>query len=147
MREQGEQEREMDSNQMNGAANVDYAKADIITRKNVSTPASTVTCAAATEVQNVVEEEEEKTGITAIAKMTDTETKTKDSDDRKATTKPTGKQLTDKEHRENHSESKQTETMEEKAPPTRVPMIPITGAIASHQTMKEGIQTREEATE
>ena len=91
---------EMDSNLMNGAANVDYAKADIITRKNASTPVSTVTCAAATEVQNVVEEEE-RTGITTMAKMTDTETKTKDSDDRKATTKPTGKQLTDKEPREN----------------------------------------------
>ena len=146
MREQGEQEREMDSNPMNGAANVAYAKADIITRRNASTPASTVTCAAATEVQNVVEEEE-KIGITAMAKMTDTETKTKDSDDQKARTKPTEKQLTDKEPRENHSESKQTETMEEKAPPTRVPMIPITGAIASHRTMTEEIPTPGEATE
>ena len=107
MKEQEEQEKEMDSNPMNGAANVAYAKADIITRKNVSIPVSTVTCAAVTEVQNVVEEEEEKTGITAMAKMTDTETKTKDSDDQKATTKPTGKQLTDKEPRENHSESEQ----------------------------------------
>ena len=90
MREQGEQEREMDSNPMNGAANVAYAKADIITRKNASTPASTVTCAAATEVQNVVEEEE-KIEITTMAKMTDTETRTKDLDDQKATTKLTEK--------------------------------------------------------
>ena len=147
MREQGEQEKEMDSNPMNGAANVDYAKADIITRRNVSIPVSTVTCAAATEVQNVVEEEEEKIGITAMAKMTDTETKTKDSDDQKAKTKPTGKQLTDKEPRENHSESKQTETMEEKAPPTRAPMIPIIGAIAIHLTMTEEIPILGEATE
>ena len=73
----------MDSNPMNGAA-------DIITRKNVSTPASTVTCAAATEVQNVVEEEE-KIEITTMAKMTDTETRTKDLDDQKATTKLTEK--------------------------------------------------------
>ena len=137
----------MDSIPMNGAANVAYAKADIITRKNASTPASTVTCAAATEVQNVVEEEEEKIGITAMAKMTDTETKTKDSDDQKARIKLTEKQLTDKEPRENHSESKQTETMEEKAPPTRVPMIPITGAIAFHRIMTEGIPTLGEATE
>ena len=150
MREQGEQEKEMDSNQMNGAANVAYAKADIITRRNASTPASTVTCAAATEVQNVVEEEEKTTGITTMAKVTDTETqrvKTKDSDDQKARIKLTEKQLTDKEPRENHSESKQTETMEEKAPPTRVPMIPITGAIASHRTMTEGTPTPGEATE
>ena len=125
----------MDSNPMNGAENVAYEKADIITRKNASTPANTVTCAAATEVQNVVEEEEEKIGITAMAKMTDTETKTKDSDDQKAKTKLTGKQLTDKEPRENHSDSKQTETMEEKAPPTQVPMIPIIGAIATHPDM------------
>ena len=146
MREQGEQEREMDSNQMNGAANVAHAEADIITRRNASTPASTVTCAAATEVQNVVEEEE-KIGITTMAKMTDTETKTKDSDDQKATTKLTEKQLTDKEPRENHSESKQTETMEEKAPPTRAPMIPIIGAIAIHRTMTEETPIPGEATE
>ena len=137
----------MDSSQMNGLANAVSARADIITRKNASTPASTVTCAAATEVQNVVEEEEEKIGITAMAKMTDTETKTKDSDDQKAKTKPTGKQLTDKEPRENHSESKQTETMEEKAPPTRAPMIPIIGAIAFHRTMTEGLPPLGEATE
>ena len=137
----------MDSNPMNGAANVAYAKADIITRKNASTPASTVTCAAATEVQNVVEEEEEKIGITAMAKMTDTETKTKDSDDQKAKIKLTGKQLTDKEPRENHSESKQTETMEEKALPTQVLMIPIIGVIAIHPIMTGEIQTPGEATE
>ena len=88
-----------------------------------------------------VVEEEEKNGITTMAKMTDTETKTKDSDDQKARTKLTEKQLTDKEPRENHSESKQTETMEEKAPPTRVLMIPIIGAIAIHPIMTEEIQT------
>ena len=146
MREQGEQEKEMDSNPMNGAANVDYAKADIITRRNVSILASTVTCVAATEAQNAVEEEEEETGTTAMVKMKDTETKTRNSEDQRATTKPTRKHLTDKEPQENHSESKQT-AMEEKAPPTRVPMIPITGAIVSHLTMTEEILTPEEATE
>ena len=125
----------MDSNQMNGAANVACVKADIITRRSASTPASTVTCAAATEVQNVVEEEEKTTGITTMAKVTDTETKTKDSDDQKARIKLTEKQLTDKEPRENHSESKQTETMEEKAPPTQAPMIPVIGVIATHPNM------------
>ena len=147
MKEQEEQEKEMDSNPMNGAANVDYAKADIITRRNVSILASTVTCVAATEAQNAVEEEEEETGTTAMVKMKDTETKTKDSEGQRATTKPTRKQLTDREPQENHSESKQTETMEEKVPPTPVPMIPITGAIASHRTMTEGIPTPGEATE
>ena len=64
----------MDSNQMNGAANVACVKADITTRRSASTPASTVICAAATEVQNVVEEEEKTTGTTTLAKVTDTET-------------------------------------------------------------------------
>ena len=146
MKEQEEQEKEMDSNPMNGAANVDYAKADIITRRNVSILASTVTCVAATEAQNAVEEEEEETGTTAMVKMKDTETKTRNSEDQRATTKPTRKHLTDKEPQENHSESKQT-AMEETAPPTRAPMIPITGVIASHLTMTEEILTPEEATE
>ena len=78
--------------------------------------------------------------------MTDTETKTKDSEGQRATTKPTRKQLTDREPQENHSESKQI-AMEETAPPTRAPMIPITGATVSHLTMTEGILTPEEATE
>ena len=147
MKEQEEQEKEMDSNPMNGAANVDYAKADIITRRNVSILAGTVTCVAATKAQNAVEEEEEETGTTAMVKMKDTETKTRNSEDQRATTKPTRKHLTDREPQENHSESKQTETMEEKAPPTRVPMIPITGAIAFHRIMTEGIPTLGEATE
>ena len=140
----------MGSSQMNGLANAVSAKADITTRKSANTPANTAIGAAVTEVLNVVEEEGETTGITTMAKVTDTETqrvKTKDSDDQKAKTKPTGKQLTDKEPRENHSESKQTETKEEKAPPTRAPMIPITGAIAFHRTMTEGIPTLGEATE
>ena len=142
-----EQEKKMGSNQMNGAANAACVRAGIITRRSANTPASTVICAATTEVQNFVEEEEKTTGTTTMAKVTDTETKTKDSDNQKATTKLTEKQLTDKEPRENHSESKQTETMEEKAPPTRAPMIPIIGAIAFHRTMTEGIPTLGEATE
>ena len=134
----GEQEKEMDSNQMNGAANVACVRADITTRRSANTPASTVICAAATEAQNVVEEEGETTGITTMAKVTDTKTqrvKTKDSDDQKARTKLTEKQLTDKEPRENLSESKQTETMEEKALLTQVLMIPIIGVIAIHPIM------------
>ena len=132
---------------MTGLANAVSAKADIITRKNVSILAGTVTCVAATKAQNAVEEEEKETGTTAMVKMKDTETR--NSEDQRATTKPTRKHLTDKEPQENHSESKQTETMEEKAPPTRtrVPMIPITGAIASHRTMTEGIPTLGEASE
>ena len=146
MKEQEEQEKEMDSNPMNGAANVDYAKADIITRRNASIRAGIATCVAATKAQNAVEEEEEETGTTAMVKMKDTETKTRNSEDQRATTKPTRKHLTDKEPQENHSESKQT-AMEETAPPTPAPMIPITGAIVSHLTMTEEILTPEEATE
>ena len=105
MREQGEQEREMDSNQMNGAANVACVRADITTRRSASTPASTVICAAVTEALNVVEEEGETTGITTMARMTDTETqrvKTRDLEDQKAKINPTKKQPTDRELRENH---------------------------------------------
>ena len=69
-----EQEKKMGSNQMNGAANAACVKADIITRKSANTPVSTAICAAATEFLNVVEEEERTTGITIMAKMTDTET-------------------------------------------------------------------------
>ena len=76
-----------------------------------------------------------------MAKVTVTETKTKDSDDQKARTKLTEKQLTDKEPRENHSESKQTETMEEKAPPSQAPMIPVIGVIATHPDMTGETQT------
>ena len=147
MKEQEGPGKEMDLDPMSGAANADYVKANIITRRNVSILVDTATCVAATKAQSVVEEEEEETGTPAMGKMKDTETKTRNSEDQRATTKPTRKHLTDREPQENHSESKQTETMEEKAPPTRVPMIPITGAIASHRTMTEGIPTLGEATE
>ena len=99
-----EQEKKMGSNQMNGAANAACVKADIITRQSANTPASTAICAAATEVLNVVEEGE-RTGITIMAIMTDTETqkvRTKDSGDQKAKTKPTKDQPTGKEPRESH---------------------------------------------
>ena len=95
----------MGSNQMNGAANAACVKVDIITRKNANTPASTVICAAATEVLNVVEEEGRTTGITIMARMTDTETqkvRTRDSEDQKVKTNPTKKQPTYREPRENH---------------------------------------------
>ena len=100
-----EQEKKMGSNQMNGAANAVCVRAGITTRKSANTPASTVICAAATEALNVVEEEERTTGITTMARMTDTETqrfKTRDSEDQKAKINPTKKQPTDREPRENH---------------------------------------------
>ena len=93
----------MGSNQMNGAANAACVKADIITRKSANTPVNTAICAAVTEVLNVVEEE--KTGITIMAIMTDTETqkvKTRDSGDQKAKTNPTKDQPTGKVPRESH---------------------------------------------
>ena len=136
----------MDSNPMNGAANVDYAKADIITRRNVSVLVVTAMCVAATKAQSVVEEEEEETGTPAMDKMKGTGTKTRNSGDQKATTKPTRKQVIDKEHQEKHSGSRQT-AMEGTGPPTPALMIPITGATVSHLTMTEGTLTPEEATE
>ena len=146
MKEQEGLGKETDLDPMRGAKNADCVKANIITRRNVSILVDTATCVAATKAQSVVEEEEEETGTTAMVKMKDTETKTRNSEDQRATTKPTRKHLTDKEPQENHSESKQT-AMEETAPPTPAPMIPITGAIVSHLTMTEGILTPEEATE
>ena len=95
----------MDSSQMNVLSNAVSAKADIITRKSANTPANTAICAAVTEVLNVVEEEERTTGITIMARMTDTETqkvRTRDSEDQKAKINHTKKQPTDKEPRENH---------------------------------------------
>ena len=92
-----EQEKKMGSNQMNGAANAACVKADIITRKSANTPANTAICAAVTEVLNVVEEEGKTTGITIMARMTDTETqkvKTRDLGDQKAKTNPTKDQPT-----------------------------------------------------
>ena len=95
----------MGSNQMNGATNAACVRAGITTRKSANTRASTVICAAATEALNVVEEEGKTTGITTMARMTDTETqkvKTRDSEDQKAKINPTKKQPTDREPRENH---------------------------------------------
>ena len=68
MREQEGPKKETDLDPMNGAANADYAKADIITRRNASIRAGTATCVAATKAQNAVEEEEEETGTTATVK-------------------------------------------------------------------------------
>ena len=101
----GEQEKTMGSNQMNGAANAACVRAGITTRKSANIPVNTAICAAVTEVLNVVEEEERTTGITIMAKMTDTETqkvRTRDLGDQKAKTNPTKDQPTDREPRENH---------------------------------------------
>ena len=146
MKEQEGPGKETDLDPINGAANADCVKANIITRRNVNILVDTATCVAVTKVLSVVEEEEEETGTPAMGKMKGTGTKTRNSGDQKATTKPTRKQVIDKEHQEKHSGSKQT-AMEGTAPPTPAPTIPITGAIVSHLTMTEGILTPEEATE
>ena len=102
MKEQEEQEKVMVSNPMNGAANVDYAKADIITRRNVSILVDTATSVAVTRVLSAVEEEKEKTGTTILDKTNDTETKIKNSGDQRVMTKPTRKQVREKEHQVKH---------------------------------------------
>ena len=131
---------------MNGAANADCVKANIITRRNVNILVDTATCVAAIKVLSVVEEEEEETGTPAMDRTKDTETKTRNSGDLKAMTKPTRKQVIDKEPQEKHSGFRQI-AMEGTAPPTPAPTIPITGATVSHLTMTEEILTPEEATE
>ena len=87
---------------MNGAANADSVKANIITRRNVNIPVDTATCVAAIKVLSVVEEEKEETGTPALDKMKDTETKIKNSGDQKVMTKPTRKQAREKEHQVKH---------------------------------------------
>ena len=102
MRGQEGQRKETDSDPMNGAVNADSVKANIITRRNVNILVDTATCVAATKVLSVVEEEEEETGTPALDRMKDTETKIRNSGDQKAMTKPTRKQVTDKEPQERH---------------------------------------------
>ena len=102
MRGQEGQRKETDLDPMNGAANADSVKANIITRRNVNILVDTATCVAVTKVLNVVEEEEEETGTPALDRMKDTETKIRNSGDQKAMTKPTRKQVTDKELQEKH---------------------------------------------
>ena len=127
---------------MNGVGNADFAMASITTKKNVHIPVETATSVVVIRPPSAGEEDAKKgTGTTTLDRMKDTETKTKDSDDQKDRTKLTEKQLTDKEPRENHSESKQTETMEEKALLTQVLMIPIIGVIAIHPIMTGETQT------
>ena len=102
MKEQEGPGKEMDLDPMSGAANADYVKANIITRRNVSILVDTATFVAATKAQSVVEEEEEETGTTAMAKMKDTETKTRNSEGQRAMTKPTRQQVREKEHQIKH---------------------------------------------
>ena len=92
----------MDLDPMSGAANADYVKANIITRRNVSILADTATCVAATKVLSAVEEEKEETGTTILDKTKDTETKIKNSGDQRVMTKPTRKQAREKEHQVKH---------------------------------------------
>ena len=73
MRGQEGQRKETDLDPMNGAANADSVKANIITRRNVNILVDTATCVAAIKALSVVEEEEEGTGTPALDKMKDTE--------------------------------------------------------------------------
>ena len=102
MRGQEGQRKETDLDPMNGAANVDSAKANIITRRNVSILVDTATCVAVTRVLSAVEEEKEETGTTILDKTNDTGTKIKNSGDQKVMTKPTRKQVREKEHQVKH---------------------------------------------
>ena len=85
---------------MNGAANVDSAKASIITRRNASMLVDTATSVAVTKVLSAVEEEKEETGTTILDKTKDTETKIKNSGNQRV--KPTRKQVREKEHQVKH---------------------------------------------
>ena len=87
---------------MNGAANADSVKANIITRRNVNIPVGTATCVAVIKVLSVVEEGKEETGTPTLDKTKDTETKTKNSGDQRVMTKPTRKQAREKEHQVKH---------------------------------------------
>ena len=102
MKEQEEQEKVMVSNPMNGAVSADYAKADITTRRNASILVDTATSVAVTRVLSAVEEEKEETGTTILDKTKDTGTKIKNSGDQRVMTKPTRKQVREKEHQVKH---------------------------------------------
>ena len=102
MRGQEGQRKETDLDPMNGAANADSVKANIITRRNVNILVDTATCVAATKVLSAVEEEKEETGTTILDKTKDTETKIKNSGDQRVMTKPTRKQAREKEHQVKH---------------------------------------------
>ena len=102
MSEQGGPEKETDLDPMNGAGNADCVKANIITRRNVNILVDTATCVAAIKVLSVVEEEKEETGTPTLDKMKDTETKIKNSGDQRVMTKPTRKQVREKEHQVKH---------------------------------------------
>ena len=102
MRGQEGPKKETDLDPMNGAANADCVKANIITKRNVNILVDTAMCVAAIKVLSVVEEEEEETGTPALDKMNDTETKIRNSGDQKVMTKPTRKQAREKEHQVKH---------------------------------------------
>ena len=102
MREQEGQGKETDLDRTSGAANADCVKANIITRRNVNILVDTATCVAATKVLSAVEEEKEETGTTILDKTKDTETKIKNSGDQRVMTKPTRKQVREKEHQVKH---------------------------------------------
>ena len=102
MRGQEGQRKETDSDPMNGAVNADSVKANIITRRNVNILVDTATCVAATKVLSAVEEEKEETGTKIPDKTNDTGTKIKNSGDQRVMTKPTRKQVREKEHQVKH---------------------------------------------
>ena len=102
MRGQEGPKKETDLDPMNGAANADCVKGNIITRRNVNILVDTATCVAAIKVLSVVEEEKEETGTPTLDKTKDTETKIKNSGDQRVMTKPTRKQVREKEHQVKH---------------------------------------------
>ena len=133
----------MDLDPMSGAVNADFVKANITTKKNASILVDTATSVAAIRALSVVEEDlKEKTGTTILDRTKDTETKIKNSGDQRVMTKPTRKQVREKEHQVKHWEFRLT-TMGGTAPPTQARMIIIGGATASHLTMTGGTSTRE----
>ena len=84
---------------MNGVANADFVMASITTKRNASIPVDTATSVAVIRAPSVGEEDlKEKTGTTILDKTKDTETKIKNSGDQRVMTKPTRKQVREKEH-------------------------------------------------
>ena len=93
----------MCSDLMTGVANADFATADTTTKRIASICVDTATSVVVIRAPNAGEEDlKEKTGTTILDKTKDTETKIKNSGDQKVMTKPTRKQVREKEHQVKH---------------------------------------------
>ena len=93
----------MCSDLMTGVANADFATADTTTKRNASICVDTATSVVVIRAPSAVEEDlKEKTGTTTLGRTTDTETKIKNFEDRKARTNPTRKQVREREHQVKH---------------------------------------------